>query len=738
MVTSQAIEFIFWRLLLRVVHAVSMVTGVAGQTTLQYKEWKKNIFVIHVSLLTMVKIIKKSNRGLFKTGTDKRRYKRDANNNEVYASTSFAKNGQKNNITKWQRLNDEEFEYLVKNQEGVQDIRDCHGVHQGARLLRPRPTCSADPHRDFEDDAETSTNRIFNMKCLLKFINGAASGHSEHNPSCRKALTWGKEIQQGLAWSETLQCDKCGYTTGLVKLFAEQKLGQRGRPPASINVQLQVGLSCTMISNSAFQRIMAICDIPPPGYTPMQHQANKINEKLYDISIDDMKNQRQKLRLLNSKMCQPQDTPIRCAIDSRYNTRLGAGRGYTPFQPATQQVTTLTEGMTGKNFIIGINVANKLCSKGMRKQNYSKHCHPHLGICSQNIPLDENIGDEKRAAKNIMQEIQSDAESSITVGYVTSDADSHGPEGLAIGQKKPVSHLIDTRHFGEAVKRAVDRTNFSKDAFPGKTELDKNRIKKNFAANFKSRCNAEFQKAYEIYGDDICVLKNKLTYAIEAQLACFSENCGDLCSKHSFCCSGLKDGNRWKHEYLMYESSQDTLSLSNTDLSKLRTILINRLGNEGVEKSKFNTNSQHLEALHRKYSSVNPSQVTWSRNAAGRLASAAHQHNHGLHMSSLLKLEALSVPINPSAKPSQSLKKYEKQSYQRLMWSKTSTAKHRRAERRRSNFTLHAEKRHEVTYKKDLLLLQSKTVKNDHCYTNRSKHMDHSYVKYSLRPRLVN
>lgn len=75
-----------------------------------------------------------------------------------------------NKIDERQGLNEEEFEYLVKDQEGVQDIGDCHGALR-ARLLRPRSTRSAERSRDAEEDPEKSTNRIFNVNCLLKFIN---------------------------------------------------------------------------------------------------------------------------------------------------------------------------------------------------------------------------------------------------------------------------------------------------------------------------------------------------------------------------------------------------------------------------------------------------------------------------------------------------------------------------------------------------------------------------------------
>jgi len=61
----------------------------------------------------------------------------------------------------------------------------------------------------------------------------------------------------------------------------------------------------------------------------------------------------------------------------------------------------------------------------------------------------------------------------------------------------------------------------------------------------------------------------------------------------------------------------------------------------------------------------------------------------------------------------------------------TRSAKVNRGQRIQTLYDMHRRKNEELTYKKDMLIIQTKAVKSDHDYTERKKHIDHSY--YSLR-----
>ena len=165
-------------------------------------------------------------------------------------------------------------------------------------------------------------------------------------------------------------------------------------------------------------------------------------------------------------------------------------------------------------------------------------------------------------------------------------------------------NLMDTRHFGEAQWRNIEKINFSPDAIPGDTSKDKQCILKCLALHMKSRCNAEWNAAYKLYHNNMDMLKNKLSFAIDAIIDCYDGICGTNCRKHSFCCKGRKRS-KWDHSYL--NDCNRPLCLSENDKQQIRVTLNTRLGKDAVEKTRFNTNTQYSEAAHRAYTSTKSS-----------------------------------------------------------------------------------------------------------------------------------
>ena len=433
------------------------------------------------------------------------------------------------------------------------------------------------------------------------------------------------------------------------------------------------------------------------------------------------------LRKMNVTKGLDENAKIRAGIDCKYNTRLQAGRGKTPFQPATQVSSTLVEGNTGRNEIIAVFTGNKLCTKCSRRIQKGENTQ-HEGSCSANIAEDQTIGAEGLWAKKLMEQVLEDPETAVRIGYLTSDGDSHAADGISEAQKEQVENLIDTRHFAESIARSIEKLCFSKDAFPGCTAVDRSRMQKSLAHNVKRRCEAEYQAAYKRYNGNVCTIKNKLTYATDAMMSCYNGKCGKPCQKHSLVCDGKGRG-AWQHDYL--EDGMRPLSLSKEDMHNLRHCITLRLGKEGIDRTKFNTNTQSIEAAHRSYTSNNPQQVTMSRNFPARVHAAVHKLNHGIANSILKKLEYLKVPLRPQTRPCHALKRMQNCERLRALRQKSSALKMQRAEKRRRLHKLHSEKRarrkQEDIYKKGLLLAQTKSVKHDHLYTSRKEHFDHNY-----------
>ena len=631
----------------------------------------------------------------------------------------------------WTRLDHDEYAYLIKkppNSDAL-DMVDSHGTELGVKVMRPRATLEDDTDDTESGGAspeENETYRIFNMQKVEDLWNIAITGHKQYMQYCCGRLVWdyASEKAQGLCWSERLRCKDCGYTSQYYKLFQDIRTGKKGRPAGDLNIRLQVGLSHTMISNSAIQRLLAITSIPPPSTTGLQHQANKVGDQIVALNEKDMRDLRIKIKDMNEKKGLGRDAGIRAAIDSKYNTKLNAGRGKTPFQPSTQSTCSLVEHESGKNWIVGVDVSNKLCAKCSRIRKDAEEC-THDGTCSATLPLTASIGDEQASAKKLVQ--RWDSESALTIDYVTSDGDSHAAQGIADGQGKPVINLLDTRHFGEALGRNVEKLNFDAEATGCTTAKDRLQIMKLFALNVKRRVNAEWKTAYNVYTNNLDMLINKLSYAVDAIVDCYSGNCGSPCENHSFACSGGEGGKRWCHQSYL-ENIKVPFNLNEDEKYQLRQAINVRLGPHGIKRSKFNTNTQFNEAANRAYTAYNPQQVTMSRNAPSRVHAAAHKLNFGLSDSIKMKLQYVGTPMKMGTRAARALKKLQQAQKVRAETQKSSKAKQHIANKIKSIYNLHRTVKEKKTYEKDMQIKQIMSVKKDHSYAGkRHVEVDHAY-----------
>jgi len=74
-------------------------------------------------------------------------------------------------------------------------------------------------------------------------------------------------------------------------------------------------------------------------------------------------------------------------------------------------------------------------------------------VCTANLRPTDSIGDEERALSQVLREVQLD----IKVGALTADGDSKAQKALDTG----VEVLRDTRHFGQSLKKQIERAPFS-------------------------------------------------------------------------------------------------------------------------------------------------------------------------------------------------------------------------------------------------------------------------------------
>ena len=156
-----------------------------------------------------------------------------------------------------------------------------------------------------------------------------------------------------------------------------------------------------------------------------------------------------------------------------------------------------------------------------------------------------------------------------------------------------------------------------------------------------------------------------------------------------------------------------------------------RLSPSAVNLQRFNTNSQKSEAVNRAFSRTNPKNVTFARNAEGRVHSAVHVCNQGIGASTTKKCQALNVPIARGSKVERALTAEQKAEQQRAKYHKTLKAKSSRSNARLHKYKIYSAQKDRVTYQKNIL----DNLTADHCYSTRQKTVkrvqigEHAYSK---------
>lgn len=191
-----------------------------------------------------------------------------------------------------------------------------------------------------------------------------------------------------------------------------------------------------------------------------------------------------------------------------------------------------------------------------------------------------------------------------------------------------------------------------------------------------------------------------------------------MCEKHSSVCSRRKK-RMWKFHY-MPPGTERQLNFSDSDKEKIRKILCKRLGRVAVYMTRKQTSTQKTESVNHAYGRTNPKDVTWSRNASARIASAIHLVNNGTGTSILSKCEAAKCPLTPNSTARKAAKQLQRLDEYQSRRSKRLRCKTLRAKCRHDRYKMYYERKNicEKTlsnYKSGQL--DPKTVRNsDHTY----------------------
>ena len=470
--------------------------------------------------------------------------------------------------------------------------------------------------------------------------------HHKENPTCDGHLEVDLEAerQRGLCWIERLYCRKCSYTSKYHELFEGVRMGRRGPKTAGPNCAVQVALLQTPISNTSLNKILLASNLPAPSKTSMQRTGKLVQQVVKNTNIEDMNRHLHQSNTVNNARGEPRDT-IAIETDGLFNNPLYSGVGKTLIQPSTQAVLLGAENVTGDRKVVSVVTRNKLCAVGSRTSN---PCPDHDGICTANLALEENIGNEEAMAQECIEGI---LQHGIEVGELTTDGDSaayRAAEQLyASGKMKcrPV-HFLDTRHLSDNQRKKIKCTEFSPSFFTAATKKQKESLQARFALDLSKRCVAEFQTAMNVFSADITKVKRAMSYTTHCLVKCYQGDHRD-CTKRSFVCKGTKSNN-WVSRSTYMPKSFNCVTCTDSDEEKLHQCIIYRLSQAMIEKTKKNRNTQKVEAVNRSLRRSLPRNVTYPTSMEGRVHAAVHSVNNrpGSSIAKLCQKVGCSIKAN--------------------------------------------------------------------------------------------
>ncbi|KAK3596404.1 hypothetical protein CHS0354_019003 [Potamilus streckersoni] len=275
--------------------------------------------------------------------------------------------------------------------------------------------------------------------------------------------------------------------------------------------------------------------------------------------------------------------------------------------------------------------------------------------CTANISMETNIGDEETLASECLLNLKED---NFEVRDITTDPDTSSYGAAVKLYNEGFTHtilknFIDTRHFSENHRKYIKRCPNLVHMIPGLTKAARQKMRDRFAIDLTQRCQVEFENAFNKLNGNTDRVKSCLSYSVDAIVQCYQ---GDhsLCTDNSYACKG-----DWleKSPYLPFSFKEHVTKQSE---GILRDCINYRLGPLNLEKTKFNTNSQKVEAANRVLRRSLPRNITWTRNFPGRAHSAVHSLNNGPGESILKLCNAIGCSIKSGTRVAQTLAQEQK------------------------------------------------------------------------------
>lgn len=574
--------------------------------------------------------------------------------------------------------------------------------------------------------------RLLHVGKLWDLVNSAMLEHRENHPLCSAKFNfdYNAEQQRGLCWRERVKCELCTYTSTLTNIYAEVSTRRPGAKSATANLGLNIALTQTPIGTAGMRKLFLGSNIPAPSERGMQKCATKVSKIIADENVRDMKVRRTELKLINQLRGRPENQ-IAIQADGLYNNALYAGVGKTPFQPATQCTYTVAENVTSKKQIIALETANKLCSKnGYHTGDDATTCDiKSAGGCTATIPMETNIGDEKKWAKACIKDLCTDC---LEVKYITTDPDTGAYKAAEEVQqemklKTIPEHQLDTRHLAANHRKFIKNSTGVLAMMRADTKDLRQTLQNRFAVDLSIRCQAELDIIHKKSNGDFEKIQSMTTDVISAIVSCYAGE-HSSCAINSYVCQGGRDIN-WlaNSSFLSKNFNIDIENIKNKEC--LLKCIEYRLRKDMLEKTKLNTNSQKVESANRRIRRSLPKNVTYSRNYRGRAHSAVHNINNGPGESIAKLCRVAGCPITVGSKVAAALVTEQRISETSKLRYKSVLQKYKRKLKQKKLYRLYEKHKEEKNYLKSQLLAQNWQARRKLTKTKKSIRSDHMYAK---------
>lgn len=536
-------------------------------------------------------------------------------------------------------------------------------------------------------------------------VNFVTKEHLSRYPGCEGNLSFdpSSSLQWGLGWREAAHCPKCHYISKRFKLYMEVNTGKRGVKAATANTGMAVAMTQTPVGPTSVRKLCLGSNIPAPSVSGMQQNANKVNNIITEENRKDMRRIRAELKLVNKYRNEPiNQIPIQA--DGQYNNNLYSGVGKTPFQPATQASYTVAENVTFKKQIIAAEAINKLCSKHGFHAKHDEPCDIQSDQCSATTCMETTIGDEKTWATHCLQDLHDD---SLEINFLTTDADTGAFQAAEDLYSKNITttkphHLFDTRHLADNHRKQMNNCSRILNMMPGHDAAYRKFLRGRFALDLSKRCTAEFNAFYEKESGNFSKISENIKMSIHAIKRCY---CNDHsgCKLNSLVCRGGKTDNWLSNSSFLTRNFKINLTASENEYTLLDWIEF-RLGEDMLQKTRLNTNTQKIEGTNRAIRKCIPKNVTYSRNYEGRLNSAIHSVNNGPGISIRKLCMAADCPLPETGNVATQLWAEQRRSELKKEREKSATFKLKKKLRRTIMYKLHEQHREQHKYVKAQLL----------------------------------